>query len=82
MDDTPDGAYVAAAEKAIAVMERDETNGGSPEDVAALVQRVLASRRPRRRVSVGKPGERVGIPAKRLLPHGLFEKAAASSLGV
>jgi len=50
--------------------------------VAALVQRVLASRRPRRRVSVGKPGERVGIPAKRLLPHGLFEKAAASSLGV
>ena len=80
--DTPDGAYAAASEKAIALMERDETNGGPPEDVAALVQRVLASSHPRRRVSVGKAGERVGIPAKRLLPHGLFEKAAASSLGV
>ena len=80
--DTPDGAYAAASENAIALMERDETNGGPPEDVAALVQRVLASSHPRRRVSVGKAGERVGIPAKRLLPHGLFEKAAASSLGV
>ena len=80
--DTPDGAYTVAAKKAIALMEHDEENGGAPEDVAALVERVLTSRHPRRRVSVGRTGERVGIPAKRLLPHGLFEKAAASSLGV
>jgi hypothetical protein len=31
---------------------------------------------------VGKIGERIGIPAKRLLPHRLFEKAAGSSLGL
>jgi NAD(P)-dependent dehydrogenase (short-subunit alcohol dehydrogenase family) len=80
--DTPDGSYAAAADKAITLMEHDETNGGSPEDVAAVVERVLTARHPRRRVSVGKASERVGIPAKRLLPHGLFEKGAASSLGV
>jgi hypothetical protein len=50
--------------------------------VAAVVERVLSAKRPRRRVSVGKVGERVGIPAKRLLPHRIFEKAAGSSLGV
>jgi NAD(P)-dependent dehydrogenase (short-subunit alcohol dehydrogenase family) len=77
-----DGAYSKAADRAITVMERDETNGGSPDEVAAAVERVLTSRRPRRRVSVGKAGERVGIPAKRLLPHRLFERAASSSLGV
>jgi hypothetical protein len=43
---------------------------------------VLDAKRPRRRVSVGKVGERIGIPAKRVLPHRIFEKAAASSLGV
>ena len=80
--DTADGAYTSAADKAITLMERDETSGGSPDEVAVAVERVLTARHPRRRVSVGKTGERVGIPAKRLLPHGLFERAAASSLGV
>jgi NAD(P)-dependent dehydrogenase (short-subunit alcohol dehydrogenase family) len=75
-------AYAAAADKAITLMERDEANGAPPETVAVAVERVLVSKRPRRRVSVGKVGERVGIPAKRLLPHRLFEKAAGSSLGV
>jgi NAD(P)-dependent dehydrogenase (short-subunit alcohol dehydrogenase family) len=75
-------AYAAAADKAITLMERDEANGAPPETVAVVVERVLGSKRPRRRVSVGKLGERVGIPAKRLLPHRLFEKAAGSSLGV
>jgi hypothetical protein len=63
-------------------MERDEANGVAAEMVAAAVERALSAKRPRRRVSVGKLGERVGIPAKRLLPHRLFEKAAGSSLGV
>ena len=80
--DMPDAAYADAAEKAITLMERDEIQGGPPEAAAQAVVRILSSRHPRRRVSVGKLGERVGIPAKRLLPHGLFEKAAASSLGV
>jgi len=51
-------------------------------DVAALVRRVLESRRPPRRVSVGKATERAGLLAKRLLPFRAFEAAAKSSLGV
>jgi NAD(P)-dependent dehydrogenase (short-subunit alcohol dehydrogenase family) len=78
----PDGAYAAAATKAITLMERDETNGAPPETAAVAIERVLDAKRPRRRVSVGKVGERIGIPAKRLLPHRVFEKAAGSSLGV
>jgi NAD(P)-dependent dehydrogenase (short-subunit alcohol dehydrogenase family) len=74
--------YASAMRKAIQVMERDERNGAPPGDVAAAVQRVLAARRPPRRVSVGKPGERAGLLAKRLLPFRLFEAAAKGSLGV
>jgi NAD(P)-dependent dehydrogenase (short-subunit alcohol dehydrogenase family) len=81
----PDGGedpYAAAVAKAVGLMARDEQNGAAPDAVATVVQRVLDARRPPRRVSVGKAGERVGILAKRLLPYRVFEKAAKSSLGV
>ena len=48
----------------------------------AVVRRVLESASPPRRVSAGKPGERMGLVAKRLLPFRVFEAAAKGSLGV
>ena len=77
-----DEVYRRALDTAVGTMERDEANGVAPDDVAAVVHKVLDARRPPRRVSVGKAGERVGIVAKRLLPHRVFEAAAKSSLGV
>jgi NAD(P)-dependent dehydrogenase (short-subunit alcohol dehydrogenase family) len=77
-----DPAYGAAVAKAVGLMERDEANGVPAADVAAVVRRVLESRRPPRRVSVGKASERVGLVAKRFLPFRAFEAGAKSSLGV
>jgi len=78
----PADPYAEAEAKALATMERDERNGAPADDVAVVVQRVIESRRPPRRVSVGKAGERVGLIAKRLLPFRVFEAAAKGSLGV
>jgi short-subunit dehydrogenase len=75
-------AYADACAHAIEVMERDERDGADPAAVATLVCRQLESARPRRRVSVGRSGERIGLVAKRLLPHRWFEAAARTSLGV
>jgi NAD(P)-dependent dehydrogenase (short-subunit alcohol dehydrogenase family) len=75
-------SYGAAVQKAVGIMERDEANGVPPSDVAAAVQKVLDARRPQRRLSVGRAGERAGIVAKRLLPFRVFEAAAKGSLGV
>ena len=77
-----DDTYRAALDKAVGVMARDEENGVDAASVAAVVQRVLGKRRPPRRVSVGKAGERVGIAAKRALPFRVFESAAKPSLGI
>jgi NAD(P)-dependent dehydrogenase (short-subunit alcohol dehydrogenase family) len=77
-----DSVYGAALAKAVGLMERDEINGAPAADVAAVVQRVLAARRPPRRVSVGKAGERIGLLAKRILPFRIFEAGAKGSLGV
>jgi NAD(P)-dependent dehydrogenase (short-subunit alcohol dehydrogenase family) len=74
--------YAETCAKAVRLMERDEADGVPPDDVAELVAKLLQHKHPRRRVSVGKVGERVGIVAKRVLPHRLFESAAKSSLGV
>jgi NAD(P)-dependent dehydrogenase (short-subunit alcohol dehydrogenase family) len=82
ISEDPDGVYATAAAKAITLMEKDEANGAPADLAASVIARVLESKRPKRRVSVGKLGERIGIPAKRLLPQRVFERAAASSLGV
>jgi NAD(P)-dependent dehydrogenase (short-subunit alcohol dehydrogenase family) len=74
--------YSAAVAKAVGLMEKDEANGVDPADVAMAVERVLNASRPRRRISVGKMDERIGILGKRLLPYRFFEWAAKSSLGV
>jgi NAD(P)-dependent dehydrogenase (short-subunit alcohol dehydrogenase family) len=76
------GPYAAAVDKAIGLMAADEAAGVPPDDVAAVVERVLGARHPPRHVSVGKLDERVGIVARRLLPYRLFERAAKGSLGV
>jgi NAD(P)-dependent dehydrogenase (short-subunit alcohol dehydrogenase family) len=76
------GVYAKAMERAITVMERDEQNGVDALKVAQVVSRVLGSRRPPRRVSVGRASERVGIVGKRVMPYRLFEASARGSLGV
>ncbi len=82
VDVAGDDPYAVAASKAISKMEKDELDGADPQAVADVVAKLLGSAHPPRRLSVGPPGERVGVLAKRLLPNRLFEAASASSLGV
>jgi NAD(P)-dependent dehydrogenase (short-subunit alcohol dehydrogenase family) len=74
--------YREATEKAISLMERDEQAGAPADVVARTVEKALNARKPPRRVSAGKFGERIGVVAKRVLPHRVFEAAAKGSLGV
>lgn len=76
------GPYADASGHAVEVMERDEREGADPAAVAALIADQLESPRARRRVSVGKSGERIGLVVKRLVPHRWFEVLAKDSLGV
>jgi NAD(P)-dependent dehydrogenase (short-subunit alcohol dehydrogenase family) len=78
-DDDP---YLAATAKAVSKMEADETAGVDARAAADTIIRALESRRPPRRLSVGHPGERIGLLAKRLLPYRVFEWGAKGSLGV
>ena len=76
------GPYGQRFHRAIGVMERDERGGADPRQVAEAVARVLSAEDPRRRVVVGNSTERMGLVAKRLLPHRWFETVARGALGV
>ena len=60
-DDDPYGNAVA---KAIGVMEHDEANGVPPDKVAVVVEKLLNSARPRRRVSSWEGGGAGGSPSQ------------------
>lgn len=81
-DPSPASPYARANASAVGVMEDDERNGITAEQVASVVEHVLSAKNPPRRVSVGKVDERLGAFAKRFMPHRLFERLARGSLGV
>lgn len=66
-------AYRAALAKFSAQQAKDEAAAPTPEPIAQLVERILRDPSPRLRYSVGMLGQRVVIPAKRLLPQRVFE---------
>jgi NAD(P)-dependent dehydrogenase (short-subunit alcohol dehydrogenase family) len=65
--------YGAAYRKAIEIMIRDERQALGPEVVAETIARVVASRRPPRRITSGSRGERSTVLLRRFLPVRLFE---------
>lgn len=65
--------YRTKFEHAVKRMAADEQAGPPPERVAALVARVMDSRRPRLRYTVGPAPQRVAVWLKRLLPHAAME---------
>ena len=67
--------YADQFKRALAVAEHDELAGSSPELVARLVLRILRSRSPRVRYTVGAPFQRLAAVAKGVLPAGFFQWA-------
>lgn len=70
--------YHETAARAVRRMAEDELAGPPPEAVARLLLRVVNTRNPRLRYTVGPPAQRVGAWAKRLLPNSIVERAVRS----
>ena len=68
-----EGTYRDAFARALAVIESDERGGSTPEPIARLVERILASRRPRLRYTIGPLPQRLAVRLKAVLPGRAFE---------
>jgi NAD(P)-dependent dehydrogenase (short-subunit alcohol dehydrogenase family) len=67
--------YRDRCERAIGRMASDEQAGPDPECVARLVYRVMETREPRLRYTVGTGVQRAAVWLKRVLPYAVMEKA-------
>ncbi|GAG40336.1 unnamed protein product, partial [marine sediment metagenome] len=65
--------YADAYRAVLAVIERDERGGASPESIARLVERILRKRSPRVRYTTGAAFQRLAAGLKRILPSRFFE---------
>lgn len=67
--------YTARFAKALGVMETDETNGSSPEQIGYLLERIINKKTPRLRYMIGPVSEKLAVGLKKMLPSRLFEWA-------
>jgi len=78
-----DSAYAERFGKALAVMERDESNGADPLAVAQLLERIINSRSPRARYKVGGFFQKLSVGLLRIiLPQKLFEYLLMASYDI
>ena len=66
--------YADNMQRVLAVIERDENAGSSPEAVARLLERILRSRSPRLRYPVASASQRFAAAARKFMPAGFFER--------
>jgi NAD(P)-dependent dehydrogenase (short-subunit alcohol dehydrogenase family) len=77
--DETDGVYAEPCQRALAVMERDEMTGPTPEMIARTLERIMATPNPRLRYPVGRPLQRLALLLKGVLPGRWFEAILRSN---
>jgi short-subunit dehydrogenase len=71
---TAESPYHERFERALAVFERDESAGPSPAAIARELERIIRSKSPSLRNTVGAALQRAAPKLHEMLPHGLFER--------
>lgn len=75
-------AYAGPFERALDVVQADETHGPGPQRIAYLLEHIITSRSPRLRYTIGPATERVAITLKKIMPSRLFEWAIMKYYGL
>ena len=66
--------YSERCSKAVSVMEKDERGGADPQELAGLLDRIIASASPRPRYVIGAFSEKLIVRLKPVLPARVFER--------
>ena len=75
-------AYGQSLQAALARTAHDEQSGPGPEQVARLLYRIVNTRDPRLRYTVGPATQRAAVWLKRLLPYSVTEYSMRSYFGL
>ncbi len=75
-------AYAERCRRAVQIMERDEQNGADPAELAVLLAKIVAARRPKPRYLAGRIMQKLGPLLKRVLPSRWVDKILMSTYGI
>jgi NAD(P)-dependent dehydrogenase (short-subunit alcohol dehydrogenase family) len=75
-------AYRQSFQAALARTAHDEQNGPGPEQIARLLYRIVNTRNPRLRYTIGPATQRAAVWLKRLLPYSVTEYSMRSYFGL
>jgi NAD(P)-dependent dehydrogenase (short-subunit alcohol dehydrogenase family) len=75
-------AYRASFEAALAKTAHDEQSGPGPEQIARLLHRIVNTRNPRLRYTIGPVMQRAAVWLKRLAPNSVSEYSMRSYYGI
>jgi NAD(P)-dependent dehydrogenase (short-subunit alcohol dehydrogenase family) len=75
-------AYRASFAVAMAKTEHDEQSGPGPEQIARLLHRIVNTRNPRMRYTIGPLMQRAAVWLKRLAPNSLSEYSMRTYYGI
>lgn len=76
--DSTDSAYYDRFKTVTGKIEHDENNGSYPQDLAKLIHKIIMTKRPKLRYTVGKFDQRLSTVVKKILPGRMFEKIIES----
>ncbi|UCH21310.1 MAG: SDR family oxidoreductase [Deltaproteobacteria bacterium] len=74
---TRDSVYSDTFQRVLNIIETNERNAPTPEQIAMLVFKIINTESPRLRYTVGKFSQRIAAPAKKFLPWRWFESILA-----
>jgi NAD(P)-dependent dehydrogenase (short-subunit alcohol dehydrogenase family) len=75
-------AYSKSFQAALARTSHDEQSGPGPEQVARLLARIVNTRNPRLRYTIGPAAQRAAVWLKRLLPYSVTEFSMRTYFGL
>jgi len=74
--------YAEQFSKSLAIIEKDENGGWTPDVLARKLVRIIETRNPRHRYVIASAEQKLAVVLKRILPSGLFMKILAPHYGI
>jgi short-subunit dehydrogenase len=77
-----DDPYLSQFTKSLAIIEKDEANGWSPEILAKKMVKIVECKKPKQRYVIASMEQKLAVVLKRILPGKLFGKILEGHYGI
>ena len=74
--------YGSQFSKTLAIIEKDESNGGAPEVLAKKIEKIVEYKKPRQKYVIASLDNKLAVVLKNILPGSWFRKILEDHYGI